>query len=128
MSRFLLGVIGQFLRGGSPAQRPIVNHAIECTQALLEFYMYAQHKSHDDSILNYMEDALLHFHTFKDVFLSRRARKQAKPKANALKTELVKKRKVDEETNTLNWTQSKKRCDMNDWRDYTSHEIDISKE
>jgi len=41
MSRYLLGVVTQSLRGGSPAQRPIIHRAIECTRALLEFYMYA---------------------------------------------------------------------------------------
>jgi hypothetical protein len=35
------GVVTQALRGGSPAQRPIFNRIIECTRALLEFYMYA---------------------------------------------------------------------------------------
>jgi hypothetical protein len=44
-----------------------------------------------------MEDALHRFHTLKDVFLLGRAGPKAKPKANALRTELVKKRKVDEE-------------------------------
>jgi hypothetical protein len=43
-----------------------------------------------------MEDALHCFHTFKDVFLFGQAGKEAKAKANALRTELVKKRKVDE--------------------------------
>jgi len=47
---------------------------------------------------------------------------------NALRTELVKKRKVDEETNAETWTLSKKRREMNAWRDYISHEIDVSKE
>jgi len=46
-----------------------------------------------------MEDALRRFHTFKDVFLLGRAGKKAKAKANALRTELVKKRMVDETTN-----------------------------
>ena len=41
MSRYLLGVVTQSLRGGSPAQHPIFNYAIECSQALLDFYMYA---------------------------------------------------------------------------------------
>jgi len=41
MSRYLLGVGTQSLRGGSPAQRRIFNRAIVCTRALLEFYMYA---------------------------------------------------------------------------------------
>jgi hypothetical protein len=43
-----------------------------------------------------MDDALHHFVTFKDVFTLRRASKQAKAKPTALKTEHVKKRKVDE--------------------------------
>jgi hypothetical protein len=91
MSRYLLGVVTQSLRGGSPAQCPIFNRAIELTWALLEFYMYARYKSHDDATLIYMEDALHHFHTFKDVFLLGRATNRAKGKAIALRTELMKK-------------------------------------
>jgi len=74
-----------------------------------------------------MEDALGHFHTFKEVFLLGRAGKKAKAIANALRTELVKKRKVDEETNADTWTLSMKRHEMNAWRDYTSHAVDVSK-
>jgi hypothetical protein len=90
--------------------------------------MYAQYTSHDDATLSYMEDALHRFYTFKDVFLLGRAGKKAKTKANALRTELVKKRKVDEESNAETWAPSKKRREMNAWRDYNSHEIDVSKE
>jgi len=75
-----------------------------------------------------MEDALHRFHTFKDVFLLGRASKKAKAKANALRTELVKKRKVDEQTNAESWTPSKERHEMNAWRDYICQKIDISKE
>jgi len=128
MSWYLLGVVTQSPQGGNPAQRPIFNRAIECTRALLEFYMYARYQFHDDATLSYMEDALRRVHTFKDVFLVGRAHKGAKAKANALRTELVKKRTVDEETNAETWTPSKKRCEMNAWQDYISHEIDISKE
>ena len=96
MSRYLLGVVTQSLRGGSPAKRPIFNRAIQCTRALLEFSMYARYKSHDDATLSYMEDTLCRFHTFKDVSLLGQAGKKAKAKVNALRTELVKKRKVDE--------------------------------
>jgi len=46
-----------------------------------------------------MEDASRHFHPFKDVFLLRRAGKQTRATANARRTELVKKRKVEAETN-----------------------------
>jgi hypothetical protein len=128
MSRYLLRVVTQSLRGGSAAQRPIFNRTIECTRALLEFYIYAPYESHDDATLSYMQDALRRFHTFKDVFLLGRAGKKAKAKANALRMELVKKRKVDEETNADSWTPSKKRREMNAWRDYISRNIDISKE
>jgi len=128
MSRYLLGVGTQSLRGGNPTQCPIFNRAIECTRALLEFYMYAPYISHDDATLSYMEDALHRFHSFKDVFLLGQAGKKAKAKGNALRTELMKKRKVDEETNAEPWMPSKKRRKMNGWRDYISHKIDVSKE
>jgi hypothetical protein len=75
-----------------------------------------------------MEDALHRFHTFKDVFLLLRAGKKAQAKANALRTELVKKRKVDYETNAETCPRSKKRREMNAWRDYIRYETDISKE
>jgi hypothetical protein len=69
MSWYLLGGVTQSQRGGSPAQRPIFNHAIVCTRALLEFYIYARSKSHDDATMSYMEVALRCSDTFKDVFL-----------------------------------------------------------
>ena len=95
MSQYLLVVITQSLRGGSPAQHLIFNHAIECTSALLQLYMYAQYKSHDDATLSYMEDAFHGFRIFKDVFLLGGTGKQAKAEANVLSTELVKRWKVD---------------------------------
>ena len=84
MSRYLLGVVTQSLRDGNHIQHPIFNRAIECTQALLEFYMYARYKSHNDATLSYMEDALHRFHTFKDMCLLGQAGKKAKSKANPL--------------------------------------------
>jgi len=128
MSRYLLGVVTQSLRGGSPAQRPVFYRAIEWTWALLEFYMYALYKSHNDATMSYMEDPLHRFHTFNAVFLLGRAGKIAKVNANAQRTEHVKKKKVDEERNAETWTLSKKRREMNHWRDYISHGIDDSKE
>jgi hypothetical protein len=79
--------------------------------------MYAQHKSHDEATLSFMEDALHRFHTLKDVFLLGRAAKKAMAKANALRTELVKKCKVDNETYAETWTPSKKWREMNASRD-----------
>jgi len=127
MSQYLPGVVTQSLGGGSPAQRPVFNRPIECTQALLEFYMYARYKSHDDATLSYMEDALHRFHTLKDVFLLGRAGIKVKAKANALRTDLGKNWKPDKETNAETWTPSKKLCEINAWRDHISHEIDVSK-
>jgi hypothetical protein len=51
MSLYLLGVVTQSLRGGSPTQPRIFKWAIECTWALLEFDMYARYKSHDGATL-----------------------------------------------------------------------------
>ena len=75
-----------------------------------------------------MEDALCRFHTFKDVFLLGRAGKKTKAKANALTTELVKKQKVDEESNGETWMPSIKHREMNAWHDHISNEMDVSKE
>ena len=90
--------------------------------------MYARYKSHNDATFSYMQDALHHFHTFKDAFSLGRAGKAAKAKANALGTDLVKKRKVDEETNAETGTPSEKLRKINAWRDYISHEIAVSTE
>ena len=87
MSRYLLGDVTQSPRAGSSARCPRFNHAIECNCALIEFYMYAGYKSHDDVTLSYMEDALHLFHTTKVVFLLRQAGKKVTAKANAVRTE-----------------------------------------
>ena len=115
MNWYLFGVVTQSPRGGSPAQRPIFNDTIEYTWALLEFYMYARSKAHDDATLSYMEDTLRHFHTLEDVFLLGRAGSKVKAKSKAQRTELVKKRKVDTETNADTWMLSMKRHEMNAW-------------
>jgi hypothetical protein len=90
--------------------------------------MYARYTSHDDATLSYIEDAWHRFHSFKDVLLLGRAGRKAKGKANALRTELVKKRKVDSETNSETCTLSNMWRTMNAWRDYISRNIDVSKE
>jgi len=48
-------------------------------------------------------------------------------KANPLRTDLVKKRKVQEETNAETYIQSSKQRKMDAWRDNISHGIDVSK-
>jgi len=90
--------------------------------------MYARYKSHDDATLSYMEDTFHRLHTFKDILLLGQAGKKAMAKANALRMELVKQRKVNEETNADTCTPSKKWREMNAWRYFIRHEVDISKE
>jgi hypothetical protein len=64
-----------------------------------------------------MRDTLCRFHIIIDVFFLGRASKNVKAKANALRTELVKKRKVDKGTNAATWMPSNKRREINAWRD-----------
>ena len=88
--------------------------------------MNAWYKSHDDPTLSYTEDILTRFHAFKDVFSLGRASKTVKIKANALSTEIVKKWKIDEETNDDTSALSHKRHEMKAWRDTIRHVIDVS--
>jgi len=89
--------------------------------------MYPRYESHDDATLSYMDNTLHCFHSFKYVLLLGWAGKKGKAKANALRTELVKKGKVDEETSTETWTRSRTRREMNTWRDDINHEIGVFK-
>jgi len=89
--------------------------------------MYVRYTSHDNATLSHMEDALHRFHTFKDGFFLGQVCKKAKAKAIALRTELVQKRKVDKQTNAEPWMLSKKQRELNPWREYISHKIDISR-
>jgi len=95
---------------------------------IVRIYIYAQDKSHNDSTLSYMGDNLHCFHPCKDVFLLRQASKLAKAKGNVLVTEFLQNGKVAEERKTETWTLSKKRSEMNVWRDNVSHKIGVSKE
>jgi hypothetical protein len=73
MSRYLLAVITNALRCPNASEKQTFEDAIQCTQALLEFYHYCQNPSHDEDTLNPMDDALHRFHNFKLVFLKYQA-------------------------------------------------------
>jgi hypothetical protein len=75
-----------------------------------------------------MEDALGHFHPFKDVLLLGQVGKMVKAKGNALRMEFVKNRKEDDEATADTWVPSKKRCEMSACQDYISHKVVMSKE
>jgi len=89
ISRYLVGVVTQTLRGGRPTQCSRFNHPIESRWPMLEFYMYTPWKSHNVMTLSYIEDALRWFHTFNEVFLLGRAGKMVKAKANAMTMKLM---------------------------------------
>jgi hypothetical protein len=57
--------------------------------------------------LSFIKDALHCFQTSKDIVLLWRADKKANAQANALRTQLVEKRKVEKETNAETWTPTK---------------------
>jgi len=128
MSLILLGIVTQSLQGGSPAQHPILNHAMGCTPAWFELSMYAQYKSDDDATFSYVEDAVDLFNTFIDILILEQASTKATAKASALKMELMKMRMVHKETNAAGLTLSKKWWEMNTLSDYISYVIDLSKE
>jgi len=75
-----------------------------------------------------MEDSLHLVHIIKDGFLLGRGGKEEEAQANAMRTELVKKRKVDKETYGESWTLSTKGREMNALQNYLSDMIDLSKE
>jgi hypothetical protein len=128
MSSFQPSIVAQSLQGGSPTQHPIFNHPIECKRTLLEFYVYAHYRSEDDASLSYMEDVLPYVHTIKDVCLLGRAGEKAKAKANALSTELVKILMVIKKTNAATVRPCTQGREIQNWGDYISHEIAVSKE
>jgi len=90
--------------------------------------MHVQYKSHDDTSLSYMADAIRCLHTIEDVFFLGRAGEQGKTKANALSTEHLMMRKVEKETNAETRTPSNQRREVNACQYYISHETDVSKE
>jgi hypothetical protein len=91
MSQYLLGVVTQPLRGGSPTQYPIFNHGIVCTQVFSGSDVYAPYKPHDDATWSNMEDAFSPFPTLKDDFLLGQTSNNVKLKFTALRLWLVKK-------------------------------------
>jgi len=128
MSRYLHRVVTQTVRGLSPAQHPTLNHVIKFTPVLLQFDMYAWYKSQDDATLSYMEDAMQHFHTFKEDFLLGQAGIKEMAKANALRTEPMTKRNIEKETNLKASMALKKWREMNACHDFITYEIDYPKE
>jgi len=81
MTRFLVGVTRNASRNPTPGEKAAIKSGVECTRALVEFYMYCQYESHDEDTLNLMEDALCRFHNTKVVFFQFRAGKRLSAEA-----------------------------------------------
>jgi hypothetical protein len=76
MSQYLLGVETQSLKGGNSTEHPIFNRAIECTRAMLEFYMYARYKSYNDGTLSYLEPCIVFTPPMMSFYLGEYAKRQ----------------------------------------------------
>jgi hypothetical protein len=74
-----------------------------------------------------MEDAFRCNLTYTDAFSLGRAGKLAKAKYNAVRMELVKKRRVDKKTHAEIWTPSTKLYKMSAWWYAMSNNIDVPK-
>ena len=124
MTRFLVGVIHNALWDPSPSQHSIFDRAVECSHSLIEFYFYCQYDSHDDEMLDLMDDALHHFHDSKDVFQQFRAGKRLAAEAKERCTELCAKRDAE-----LNLVENKKKmaafrqCIHDTWKDIIDAEM-----
>ena len=101
MTRFLVEVTYNALQNPAPAEKVGFESAIECTYALIEFYMYCQYESHDEDTLNLMESALCPFHNTKGVILQFRVGKRLAAKGKDKRTELWKERNAELKANSL---------------------------
>ena len=108
-------------------QHPIINHATVSTQAMWDVYMFAGYKSRHEAAFSYMQDLLHRVPIFKDLFWHRQTWEMLKAKTNALRTEHMKKWKVDYDTRAEHWTPSNRRCELNACWEYISQKINESK-
>jgi hypothetical protein len=99
-SQCLLGVPTQTLQGQTPTQNPIFIRINWCTRDVSEAKIHTPYKSYDDATLSYMVESVGSFLTVKDDFLLGHAGRMAEADPNTIRVELVKKRKLDENTYT----------------------------
>ena len=109
MTRFLVGVTRNALRNPTPGEKAPFESAVECTRALVEFYLYCQYESHDEDTLNLMENALRRFHSTKGVFLQFRVGKRLAAEAKDKRTALCKERDAELRANSMKSTAYRQR-------------------
>ena len=88
ITRYLVGVTRNALQNPAPAEKAPFESAVECTCALVEFYMYCQYESHNEDTLNLMENALRRFHNTKGIFLQFRIGKRLAAEVKDKRAEL----------------------------------------
>jgi hypothetical protein len=123
ISRYLLGVVTNTLRSPSPLEKPIFDNVIQCTRALLEFYLYCRYPTHNTETLDLMDQCLRWFHKYKSVFLQFRPYKKATQQCKQLLKNLNSERDIDmEKYQNLTATQRKLRLD--EWNEWIKSEVE----
>jgi hypothetical protein len=77
LGRIVLPAFTAALRAPTEAQRHSFKAATRCVAALIDFHLLAQYKTHTETTLQYMQDALDSFHREKDIFQEFRVGKRA---------------------------------------------------
>jgi len=122
MSCFLVAILRCALRAPSASQHGIFNQAIECSRALVEFYLYSQYGLYDEQTLALMSTALWDFHHFKDVFRQFRASKSVTQEVKAHQKELIAER--DKELKSMKFkTAAHHERQRKSWNEFISTEM-----
>jgi len=88
LGRCHLAVLAVALR--QPHTRQVIpfKHALDCVQALVDFTIMPQYRSHTPKMIAYMEEYLDRFHRMKDIFLEFRVSKRTRAKVDKQRKEL----------------------------------------
>jgi hypothetical protein len=80
LGQFLLAALTVAFSRPITSQRPTFTKALACIQALIDFHLMAQYRSHTEQTFGYMESFLKSFHQHIDIFLEFCKSKTAKSK------------------------------------------------
>jgi Plavaka transposase len=88
LGRILLGVVAVALKNPTSSQKDTFRRTTLCVRAIVDFHLMAQYRSHTSETLSFMEQYLMDFHKYKDVFLQYRSSKKSKEIAKQMDKEL----------------------------------------
>ena len=95
LGRIVLAAFAAALRSPTEAQRHPFRVATRCVAALIDFHLLAQYKTHTETTLQYMHDALETFHEEKVIFQEFRVGKRAKKGIDKSVAELASKQAAE---------------------------------